>query len=146
MRSKITTSQDNTENWLQFCYHRALRYPLSGETQVWTSSKKNCASHLLHRFCYSLGVYDYRKQVVNVLFKLLIAFWKQSTCGERHHETGENPMELQSNRNEKWQQATMPSPAFKTQKRQPALLLAKPCKCLWWQMATVPPIPPPVQR
>lgn len=39
----------------------------------------------------------------------------------------------------------MPSPEFRAQKRQPALLLAKPCRCLWWQMATAPPVPPPVQ-
>lgn len=40
----------------------------------------------------------------------------------------------------------MPSPAFRTQKRQPALLLAKSYRCLWWQVATAPPVPPPVQR
>lgn len=40
----------------------------------------------------------------------------------------------------------MLSPAFRTQKRQPALLLAKPCRCLWWQTATAPPVPPPAQR
>lgn len=126
--------------------HWGKMSPLLGETQVWTSNKKTCASHLLHRFCYSLGVYDDRKQIVNVPFKLLIAFWKQSTCGKRDHETGEKPMVSQSNRKEKWQQATMHSPASGAQKRQPALLLAKPCRCLWWQMATAPPVPPPVQR
>lgn len=71
--------------------HWGKMSPLLGETQVWTSNKKTCASHLLHRFCYSLGVYDDRKQIVNVPFKLLIAFWKQSTCGKRDHETGEKP-------------------------------------------------------
>lgn len=30
-------------------------------------------------FCYSLGVYEDREQVVNIPFKLLVAFWKQST-------------------------------------------------------------------
>lgn len=51
---------------------------LLGESHALTPNKTTFASHLPDKFCYSLGVYKDRKQVVNVPFKLLIALWKQN--------------------------------------------------------------------
>lgn len=68
-------SQGNTENCSQFCNHRAPKISsLLGERQALTLNKKTFASHLPDRFCYSLGVYEDRKQIVNIPFKLFIAF------------------------------------------------------------------------
>ena len=84
--------------------HQGKISSLLGETQALTPNKKTFASHLPDGFCYSLGVYEDRKQVVNVPFKLLIASWKQNTCGERHHKTEEKPMVFQMNKRERWSQ------------------------------------------
>lgn len=54
--------------------HSGKVFSLLGERQALTPHRSTFASYLPDGFCYGLGVYEDREQVVNIPFKLLIAF------------------------------------------------------------------------
>lgn len=116
---------------------------LLGERQALTPNRKTFASHLPDGFCYSLGVNEDRKQVVNVPFKFLIAFWKQNTCGERHRKNKEKPMVFQINKKDSWSQKNdAPLQQLELRRGYQHCCLPNHCGWLGWQMTTVLTVPP----